>query len=262
MPQSYIGITDFMTRDQVFRMLDVLRANRPMYWNRRLGVGVMMSWKTLHDRPTKWSSAFPRKENIADIFVKDKDAFNVLHYADYEGHPVTENMERVVAWGGENLDAIQLDMIWPDSGEVKDFRRRHPDTGIIIQANTKVLAAVDDDPTRLVERLREYGDSIDYVLLDKSMGRGLGMDGEVLLPFARAVIESLPTLAVAAAGGLGPSTLHLADPLIAEYGGISLDAQGRLRPSGSALDPVDWNLAASYLREAAHHYDALIFDNR
>lgn len=260
--RAYIGITDFMTSDQVRQMLEVLRENRQLYWKRRLGVGVMMSWKTLHDQPTKWTSAFPKKEAIADIFVSDADAYNVLHYADYDGHPVLENLELVRACGGRHLNAIQLDMIWPDPRDIQEFHSRHSEVGIIVQANAKALEAVGDDPTALVARLKDYGDSIACVLLDKSMGRGLGMDAASLLPFARAIVDKLPTLAIAAAGGLGPDTLHLADPLIAEFPGISLDAQGRLRPSGSAMDPIDWTMAALYLKRSAAHFNEVIFDHR
>lgn len=261
MPQAYIGITDFMNADQVRSMLKVLRENEKMYWQRRLGVGVMTSWKVLHDKPTEWADAFPKKGDIADIFVDEKDVYNVLHYADYAGNPLPENLEKLVEIGGPNLHAIQLDMVWPNAIDVLRFRSRHPHIGIIIQANTKALHAVDNDPEKLVERLRSYGSSIDYVLLDKSAGKGLGMDARSLLPFIRTIVARLPTLAVAAAGGLGPSTYQLADPIIAEFE-VSLDAQGRLRPSGSALDPVDWQMAASYLACAAAHFDALIFDNR
>ena len=55
---------------------------------------------------------------------------------------------------------------------------------------------------------------------------------------------------IVAAGGLGPETMHLVDPIVKEFPDVSIDAQGRLRPSESALDPVDWNTAGAYIIKA------------
>ncbi|MFA5934800.1 MAG: hypothetical protein WC827_02885 [Candidatus Paceibacterota bacterium] len=35
-----------------------------------------------------------------------------------------------------------------------------------------------------------------------------------------------------------------------EFPDVSIDAEGKLRPSGSALDPVDWDMAEKYIIEA------------
>jgi hypothetical protein len=53
-----------------------------------------------------------------------------------------------------------------------------------------------------------------------------------------------------AVGGLGPDTMDVVLPLVAEFPDISIDAQGKLRKSGNALDPIHWDLAAGYLCEA------------
>ena len=52
------------------------------------------------------------------------------------------------------------------------------------------------------------------------------------------------------AGGLGPDTLHTIQPLIDEFPDLSIDAQSRLRPSGNAMNPIDWGMAKSYLINA------------
>ena len=67
MSNPYISITDFTHADQVRRMLGVLNAECT---DRLLGVGVMMSYKTLNGLETKWSKAFPPKEKIREIFLQ------------------------------------------------------------------------------------------------------------------------------------------------------------------------------------------------
>jgi hypothetical protein len=76
------------------------------------------------------------------------------------------------------------------------------------------------------------------------------MDAVALLPFARIIRDRFPGIGIGAAGGLGPDTLHLIEPLASEFPNLSIDAQSRLRPSGSALDPIDWEMAIQYLANA------------
>ncbi len=122
--------------------------------------------------------------------------------------------------------------------------------GVILQLGRDAIEQVNNDPKEVAERLLGYDGIVQYVLLDKSMGGGLGMDADGLLPFARKIRESFPDLGIAAAGGLGPTSTDLVKPLVKEFPSISIDAQGKLRPSGSMLDPIDWNMAETYLIEA------------
>lgn len=261
MRSPYIGITDFMTQEQTRAMLGVLReAQASSAPRRRLGVGVMMSKKTLYGLPTKWTNAFPHNREIETVFVPDPNAYNVLHYADYDiadqrqanivASRIHADLLLAASWGGKYMHAMQLDMIWPNPAVVKAFRERHPEIEVIIQGNTKALEAVSNDPVAFVAKLAEYGDVIDFVLLDKSGGKGIGMDAQVLLPYARAVADRLPNLSLAAAGGLGPLTIDLVFDLVREFPDISIDAQSKLRPSGDALDPIDWGYARAYIERS------------
>jgi hypothetical protein len=251
--QPYIGITDFTSFSQVERMQDVFARHRKTKSERMLHVGVMMSYKTLHGIPTKWSSVFPAKETIRGIFASD-EAYNCLHYADYDRNPdLWRDLVEAISYGGILIRALQLDMVWPEPADIANAvhtSRKYLE--VILQINSVALDDVDNDPGRLVERLEEYQHVIHRVLLDKSMGRGLGLDAAALLPFARAIQNAYPELGLGIAGGLGPDSLNLIAPLHAEFPNVSIDAQGRLRHSGSALDPIDWNLAERYLINALH----------
>jgi hypothetical protein len=93
----YIGITDFMTYEQVEHMLEVFNKHLHLsnQQNRRLHVGVMMNYETLHRLPTKWSKAFPVNESIASIF-QSSETMNCLHYADYKGNPIIPSLEEAI----------------------------------------------------------------------------------------------------------------------------------------------------------------------
>jgi hypothetical protein len=249
--RPYIGITDFTCFEQVKEMLKVFSANKPQNLDCQLHVGVMMSYKTLNGIPSKWQKAFPQKEKIADIFAS-QETYNCLHFADYDNYPdLDKTLARALSYGGNNLNALQLDMVWPDPGQIaRGVGASKKDIEVILQIGKLALEQCGNDPSSVVKKLGDYQGIIHRVLLDKSMGKGLGMDAAGLIPFARAIKNDFLDLGLGAAGGLGPETVLLVEPLIAEFFDLSFDAQGKLRPSGNALDPIDWNMAAAYLVKA------------
>lgn len=248
--RPYIGICDFENRNQVDAMEQVFWKHLPLGVDCVLHVGLMMSYKTLHDLPSKWSDVFPKKENIKNILSSNSDlVYNCLHYADYDNYPLLgTTLYKALSYGGENLHALQLDMPWPSAKEIeRALKLYEKPIEIILQVGKKAMDEVGNTPKSVVAHLRDYDGLIQRVLLDKSMGKGLGMDAKALLPFADAISENFPEIGLVAAGGLGPHSLHLVEPLFCKYRNISWDAQGRLRPSGNSLDPIDWKLAEEYL---------------
>lgn len=247
----YIGITDFTDFGQVQQMLKVFAAHLPRGSERKLHVGVMMSYKTLHGVPSKWQNVFPPKERIASIFSSD-ETYNCLHYVDYDNNPdLWESLAEAISYGGIGIHALQLDMIWPDPGQVvNSVHTSRKQIEVILQIGKNAFEEVNNDPRAVVEKLGDYEGVIHRVLLDKSMGKGLDMDVDGLIPFAQAIRKSFPALGIGAAGGLGPKTIQLVEPLVTVLFDLSIDAQGRLRPSGNALDPIDWNMAGDYLVKA------------
>lgn len=250
--QPYIGITDFTDFAQVTHMFRVFRENRPSNSHLVLHIGVMMSYKTLNGIGTKWSAAFPPKERIVDIFRPcDEEVFYCLHYADYDHITKSTDLVRGIEHAGPWVNAVQLDMPWPDPGMVANgVRASQKQIEVILQIGKNAFDEAGGDPREIIRRLEDYEGVIHRVLLDKSMGRGLGMDAKGLIPFARAIRNRFPKLGIGAAGGLGPDSIELVRPLIKEFPDLSIDAQGKLRPSGNALDPIDWDMASLYLIRA------------
>lgn len=250
--KPYIGITDFTGFEQVAQMQETFRRHKQPQSPYLLHVGVMMSFKTLHGIETKYSKVFPSNEMIADIFhPNEEDVYYCLHYADYNHDTRSVDLARGLEYAGPFVHAIQLDMPWPDPGMVAHaIHTSRKQIEVILQIGKKSIEEANDDPAEVVRHLEDYDGVIHRILLDKSMGKGLGMDAAALLPFAHAIKNRFPNLGIGVAGGLGPDSMHLVEPLVHEFPGLSIDAQGRLRPSGNALDPVDWGMAGVYLVEA------------
>lgn len=251
MVRPYIGITDFTNYKQVLAMSSIFGTHRSPGSSRVLHVGVLMSYKTLRGITSEWQHVFPPKERIASIFSSER-VYNCIHFVDYENGPdLWKNMAAAYSYGGAGIHALQLDMVWPSPAEIAHgIRAIGDDIEIILQIGQDALDGERNDPARVVARLAHYEGVIQRVLLDRSMGRGHCMEAKRLLPFVRAIRSNFPTLGIGVAGGLGPDTIHLVKPLVDEFPDLSIDAQGRLRPSGDALDPIDWTMAGNYLIQA------------
>lgn len=263
--RRYFGITDFTDFSQVEKMYSVFQAHKGSDSESILHVGVMMSYKTFHGLPTKWADVFPPIEWIPGIFQSDK-VYNCLHYADYDDSESDHGLRMYVglykmatSMAQCGWNALQLDIPWPNPVLLEDIRLHMPQE-VILQVGAKALEIVGNDPREVVNRLEQYLDRgvIDRILLDKSMGKGLGMNAKELLLYIRAIKDKWPDIEdaqIVVAGGLGPFTMHLVEPILEEFPGVSIDAQGRLRPSGSALDPIDWSLAKAYLVRALELFE-------
>jgi hypothetical protein len=254
MEAPYIGITDFTCFDEVAAMLEIFRDAKPANSNRILHVGVMTSYKVLHNIGTSWKDVWPHPEEWRDIFSAS-EAYNCLHYADF-GDTKNDNGLRQYQglckvwslWRDCGANAIQLDMTWPDPEFLEVFSTS--DQEVILQVGKEAFDLIDNDPRKLVEKITSYRGRVSRFLLDKSGGKGEGLDAEDLRPFLRAIREVHPHLALSVAGGLGPDSLHLVEPLIDEFPNLSIDAQGRLRASRDAHDPINWGMAGRYIVKA------------
>ena len=251
--KPYVGITDFTSFQQVENMLEVFNAHKATDTKRVLHVGVMMGRKTMLDLPTEFAEVFPRKESIAGIF-SSPDTYNCLHYADYGKAPDPElasNLIKAISYGGEKISALQLDIPWPNPSDVAYAKKKcGKDLEIILQVGQRSFEAVENNPELLTTTLINYYGIVDRVLLDRSMGKGVPLDAQNLLPFIRDIARHLPRMGLVVAGGLGPDTIHLLLPIVAEYSQISIDAEGQLRTSHNIKDPIEWDLATIYLIKA------------
>ncbi len=258
-PRPYIGITDFPTWETTQRMIDCFKKNQSGIPH-ALHIGIMCSYKSLNGHATKYDDVWPESKYLSNIFpvTGSEPVFNCLHYADYGTTPYKETVKTIVKGlnaCGAQLHGLQLDMIWPDFAAIWSALRlsfNNSPLKVILQINSRAFEMMDNDPKKVVEKLREYRDLglLNYVLLDKSMGKGQPLDARFMLPFLREIQEQFPDVGLVVAGGLGPDTLDLLCPILEEFPGISIDAQGRLRPSFDSTKPIDWNMAERYVKNA------------
>jgi hypothetical protein len=248
MKTPYIGVTDFVSHDQVKQALECI----PDAIGRRLHVGVMASYKTVSGIKTRtgWENIWPRNDALRSIFQPDPKVFNVLHYADFDEPSFTtaDHVLKICKEAGPYLHGVQLDMAWPDVSLVEEIKQCFPDFEIILQIGNTALKRVSDSTSFLDEWVRPYTRYVDYFLIDASMGKGQPMSPSHILGCFKEMSDVVDPDSMTAAGGLGPRTYDLLHTILAWSNRVSCDAQGQLRSSGRATDPIEMSRVCDYIR--------------
>jgi hypothetical protein len=107
---------------------------------------------------------------------------------------------------------------------------------MVLQIGNRAVEEAGGSPNGVVAKLRDYIHVVDGILLDPSGGLGIPLDPEGARPFLTAIAEQGWELELGVAGGLGPNTLHLVEPLIGQFPKLNIDAQGCLRNERNELD--------------------------
>lgn len=253
---SYIGITGFMSREEVRAVGEVVPPG-----GHRLMVGVLMSSKTLAGFSNKWPGRFPKREAIADIFIDHPRMLNLIHYSTDEPKTLFAQLQEAMMFGGPLLDGFQLNVAWPPVSEIRKFRLAHPKQFIVLQVGKKAMAAIEESPDRLAAMVSLYALSphasfIDAVLIDPSGGRGECFPAGQCREYLRALQAGIPHIDLGVAGGLSAETLdtlcpasEYTDGIIEEFPYINLDAEGRLR-TPQPEDALNIEAAKKYLMKA------------
>jgi len=240
----YIGVTGFMSRAEVEEALVVT----PQESKWRLMVGVLMSSKTLVGQTNRWPGRFPKREAVADIFVDNPRVLNLVHYSTDKPEALFAQLDEIVKIAGPNLDGFQINATWPSPSHFEDFYEVYPDKFLVLQIGRRAMEETWVK-SKFVNRVSEYMPMIDAILLDPSGGIGMPLEARVVADYLREIPKSwiIPGgLGVGVAGGLGPETLHLLDPLRGEFPELNIDAEGKLR-TPPPEDALNMNAVRAYL---------------
>jgi len=136
-------------------------------------------------------------------------------------------------------------MVWPPRNELRKYYLQYPNHLIVLTIDDRALNAVENSPELLISKIEEYNGLIDYILLDRSLGYGVPMDTK----FMRRYINILHAteLGIVIAGGLSPKTLHLVEPLVRDFQGLSIDAQNNIR---NMDDSLNLDVACDYIHRS------------
>jgi hypothetical protein len=231
--KSYVGVTGFMSPEEVKNTLNGIDFKKA---DRLLMVGVLASLKTMMGLTNKWPNRYPLFGEIKNIFQKNEDCLNLIHYNTKEPATLLPQLTEITAKVGPILDGFQLNIAWPNPDVLWSYKHLNPEKTIVLQIGGHAFEQVGNNPSKLSTKLNEYQEVIDYVLLDPSGGLGQPFDPDKAKQYLEKLTRYEYQFGLGVAGGLSPSTLHLLEPLLKDYPNISIDAEGRLRTQEDSLD--------------------------
>jgi hypothetical protein len=236
----YIGLTGFTASKQIKAALDAFGPNNP---TRLLMLGFLQTHKSLQGIPLNhpWDKRTPTLDNLSDLLPCDSRCLTMVHYArgNASDDEVLEDLKLIAQEAGLCLDGFQLNMVWPDPALLKFCRDRREvfprSPRFVIQITQKALAQAGGTYAGVMKRLEAYEGLAHYALFDMSGGLGKPLDPAQALEFLRAHRDSGLTLNPIVAGGIGPSTLNLLRPILAEFPHTSTDMEGACMVEDGAL---------------------------
>ena len=245
----YIGITGFTTPEEVAAVI----GNLPSSAERLLMCGVLLSNALLDGGTSDAPGRCPSPGSIAGIFSSDPRCLNLVHYRPRAEADLADVLARAMAVGGVNCHGVQINATrgapWPDPVALQEFRDRCHPRRIVLQVGGEAMKAAQGHPDEIAQRCVPYEGIVTDVLVDASEGMGVPLDAQHTITYLAAIADATPSMGLVVAGGLCADNLDsLMSPLLPEWAGISIDAEGRLRDTDDRLDVA---AASVYLTTAS-----------
>lgn len=220
-------------------------------------LGFLVSYKTLNRQTTKNRRYPPVKELSELLQATDRKVLTMVHYNSEEIGSLSNQVAQIFEEIYENglCRAIQLNIVWPDINQVARIKEQHPNMQVVFQVSHKVMER--KTPPQVATGIRDYGDSIDYVLIDPSGGKGVPFEIESSVAIYSELREQCPNLIIGFAGGFtGENAATRLRDILLKIGesDFCIDAEGGLRDkitSAYGDDLLNVGKVRGYLQSAS-----------
>jgi hypothetical protein len=210
-------------------------------------IGVLASNKTLDGLENLMPFKFPKREDIANIFIDNPLALNMIHLACDDQGKLLSYLNMATELGGPNLHGFQLNIVFPCHETIRTYRQNNPDKIIILQISPHMMGG--KDLNQIIHALYLYRGIIDGIIFDHSRGKGEELDSKYTISCLSRIRRAFPDLGLVVGGGLCDNTMHLVEPIVKEFPDISIDAEGKLG-SDNGTSFLNRGMMFAYQQEA------------
>jgi len=246
--RPYIGVSGITANDQAVRLLK--NFYEPV--SHQLMIGVLASEFTLGGKENKNPRRYPQVGKIAGIFPDHTRALNMIRYETEHPETLASQLFELNKHGGHSCHGFQISAIWPKPGQIWPFREMYPRVKLMLCVGPMAMKACRNDPVRIADRLREYQNAVDGIVLDFSGDTRILLDPVKALESLDCFKQKTSSFEFGIAGNLNFRNLGRLDPLVKKYPRLSIETEDSIR------DPMtDMFLekeAKVYLRSAKHLY--------
>ena len=254
-PKPYVGITGPVTEQEVnYIVTQFASCGYSMSSNHLPMLGFLVSQKTLNEEHVN-NRRYPEFKYLRKLIERtENEVLPMIHYNSREMSTLSEQLKRVFDGIYDICKAVQLNIIFPDIKQIAKIKKELPDLQIVFQASKSVIGSKSSK--ELSEKVFEYGDLIDYVLIDPSGGKGIEINLEHYIDFYNE-ISSNANLTVGFAGGFtGENVVSRVNGLIDRIGhnNFCIDVEGGLRDKITpdyGDDILNEDKVRSYLQESS-----------
>jgi hypothetical protein len=256
--KSYVGITGPVSAEEVENICNEFHcAGYSMDSPHVPMLGFLMSYKTLNGASTK-NKRYPLADIVPRLLkTTEGRTFNMIHYNSREIDTLSDQVSRIFDGIYEDglCRSMQLNINWPDVGQISKIMDQYPDMKIVFQASHKAME--DMGPKDVASKIKDYEDIVSYVLIDPSGGRGIPFDLESSVAIYSEIKGQCPSLAIGFAGGFdGNNVNSRLHELIRKTGDsdFCIDAEGGLRDKISSAygdDLLNIEKVRHYLQSAS-----------
>ena len=195
-------------------------------------LGFLVSHKTLNGQATQ-NRRYPSVNTLPELLqATDGNVLTMIHYNSKEIDSLSNQVAQIFKGVYKNglCRAIQLNIVWLDTSQVTKIKEQYPDMQIVFQASHKAMDG--KTPNQIAQGIKTYRDSINYVLIDPSGGRGMPFDLESSVTIYSELREQCPDLTIGFAGGFtGENVAPRLKEILQQIGesNFCIDAEGGLR---------------------------------
>ena len=235
--KPYVGVTGICGFFEMQQICDAFSKAGYSWETQHIPMtGVLISYKTLNGENTT-NKRYPLIQNVPGILSAGcGSALTMIHYNSRELATLADQIGKIFNTRGlyrNNLcRALQLNVNWLElkQKQVEMIKEMFPEMQIVLQASKEVID--DKTPTQIAESVRKYGNSIDYVLIDPSRGRGQSFDTERPVQIYQELQSHCPDLIIGFAGGFDGKNVGVRTSELVNLTGTDnfcIDAEGGLR---------------------------------
>jgi len=200
--KPYIGITGPVSVKETKQICkEFSKAKYNMFNPHVPMLGFLVSHKTLNRVELK-NRRYPPIDLIPELLeATNNEVLTMIHYNSREIDTLSNQVSKIFEGIYESnlCKAIQLNIVWPDLNQISKIKEKYPEMEIVFQASHKAME--EKNPFQIVKGIKNYGDSINYVLIDPSGGRGMPFVIASSVAIYSELREQCPNLTVGFAGG-------------------------------------------------------------
>lgn len=266
--RNYVGVSGVATVEEAEKVVEAFGActNFGKNWAYAPMIGFQVSYKSLEYGYSEGNIRVPRLDALPGILkAVEGKVFTTLHYYTKSEAGLLREIGKLMNTGGGIyyrvlVGGLQINGVLPSPKRIESIKSAFPELKLTLQLSPKSIgsAPVEDVARRLA---REYP-TIDYVLIDSSMGAGKEIDTGNAADIYQTLRDNKVESRIVFAGGLnGDNVSDKIEDIAGRIGtnDFSIDAEGGLRDrvgEGYGNDRLNMEKVRTYLRSASRALDA------